>query len=174
MPSVNYGTGSFTLANLSDPATVDANLVFDSTGGVDTNGEETNNCMSGSLSVIHIDAGIDSGGAVDDDTSSCTSGSLSVLYALMQHEAHSSEASLLGQSGTESDFPLPPPPPPPPKSLHGTEPDGAGISVLEFAVENFPNNSSGVDVPEFVDDAVGAGIDRGHLAPLYGDYDLII
>jgi hypothetical protein len=98
----------------------------------------------------------------DDDTGPCTAGSLAVLHALMQHEAHSSEASLLGQSGTEagsrlfvgnltmhseasssqeSDFPLPPPPPPPPKSLHGTEPDGAGISVHEFAVENFPNNA---------------------------------
>ena len=31
--SVNYGTGSFTIANVGNPATVDANLVFGSTGG---------------------------------------------------------------------------------------------------------------------------------------------
>ena len=38
MPSVNYGTGSFTLANLSDPATVDANLVFDSLAAMSSDG----------------------------------------------------------------------------------------------------------------------------------------
>jgi hypothetical protein len=78
-PTVNYGTGSFTISNVSDPATIDANLVFDSTGGgrsasphqapwldelgwatdnnrVETNGEDTSTCSSGSLSVIVMDA----------------------------------------------------------------------------------------------------------------------
>jgi hypothetical protein len=97
MPTVDYGTGSFIIANVSDPApvdygtgsfiiqnvrspaTIDASLVFDSTGGgrsasphqapwldelgwatdnnrVDTNGEDTSSCSSGSLSVIVMDA----------------------------------------------------------------------------------------------------------------------
>jgi hypothetical protein len=45
---------------------------------------------------------------------------------------------------------------------------GGGTSVLDFAVENFPNNSSGDGSFH------GFSLDRGHLAPLYGDYDLII
>jgi hypothetical protein len=32
-PTVDYGTGSFIIQNVSDPATIDASLVFDSTGG---------------------------------------------------------------------------------------------------------------------------------------------
>jgi hypothetical protein len=32
-PPVDYGTGSFIIQNVSDPATIDASLVFDSTGG---------------------------------------------------------------------------------------------------------------------------------------------
>jgi hypothetical protein len=32
-PTVDYGTGSFIIANVGDPATIDASLVFDSTGG---------------------------------------------------------------------------------------------------------------------------------------------
>ena len=32
-PPVDYGTGSFIIQNVSDPATIEASLVFDSTGG---------------------------------------------------------------------------------------------------------------------------------------------
>ena len=32
-PTADYGTGSFIIQNVSDPATIDASLVFDSTGG---------------------------------------------------------------------------------------------------------------------------------------------
>jgi hypothetical protein len=42
-----------------------------------------------------------------------------------------------------------------------------GTSVLEFSVENFPNNSSGDGSFH------GFGIDRGHLGFLY-DFDLMI
>ena len=76
MPSVNYGTGSFTLANLSDPATVDANLVFDALAAAHRRPPHQAPWLD-ELGWATDNNRVDTNG--DDDTSSCTSGSLSVL-----------------------------------------------------------------------------------------------
>jgi hypothetical protein len=43
-PTVDYGTGSFIIANIGNPATIDASS---------PHGEDTSSCSSGSLAVLH-------------------------------------------------------------------------------------------------------------------------
>ena len=98
MPTVNYGTGSFTLANTADPATIDASLVFDSTG-------------AGRSTVLlpyieqHGGEADDGGFVIDWTTGDGPKGGDTVgVIAIITPTEH-------------------------------------GGSVLEFSVENFPNNS---------------------------------
>ena len=53
--------------------------------------------------------------------------------------------------------------------FYSPETAGGGVSVLEFSVENFPNNSPSPAPGESVS-FQGFGIDRGHMA---GSFDLV-
>jgi len=123
MPTVDYGTGSFTIANTANPATVDANLVFDSTGG---GGRSTV-----LLPYIEQHGGeADDGGFVinwttGDGSKGWDSVGVIAIIAPAEHE---------------------------------------GRSVLEFSVENFPNNSPSPAPVE------GFGLDRGHMG---SSFDLV-
>jgi Lysozyme like domain len=113
-PPVDYGTGSFTIANLGNPATIDASLVFDSTGG------DRSTVL---LPYIEQHGGeADDGGFVIDWTTGDgpKGGDTVGVIAIITPTEH-------------------------------------GSSILEFSVENFPNNS-----PNPAPD--GFGIDRGHMA----------
>jgi hypothetical protein len=123
MPTFDYGTGSFTIANTANPATVDANLVFDSTGG---GGRSTV-----LLPYIEQHGGeADDGGFVinwttGDGSKGWDSVGVIAIIAPAEHE---------------------------------------GRSVLEFSVENFPNNSPSPAPVE------GFGLDRGHMG---SSFDLV-
>jgi hypothetical protein len=97
---VDYGTGSFIIQNVSDPATIDASLVFDSTGG-------------GGRSTV-------------------------LLPYIEQHGGEADDGGFVINWTTTGDGP---------KGgdtvgvIAIITPTEHGGSVLEFSVENFPNNS---------------------------------
>jgi len=127
-PPVDYGTGSFIIQNVSDPATIDASLVFDSTGG------DRSTVLLPYLEQRGGEAD-DGGFVIDWTTGDGPKGGDTVgVIAIITPTEH-------------------------------------GSSILEFSVENFPNNSS--DTPDTLSADVGGQFYARESAPGVGCDDLI-